>query len=270
MSAKFAYAQWPWGTQSREEFVTSCREIREAGYDAFESVKAFIDTFKRDPADFAAICREFGIKPVSFYFHLSGNVAADIADLKDKIGFVEDNGITTICVQAAGSRLPATVDQLKETVEGIAAFADICLPRGITPCVHPHYETLVMRENEIDYVMEHTDPARVGFAPDTAHLVAGGCDPYAIIKRYVGRVKFAHLKDIRGALKGGGMQDGVPVYENFRELGEGDIDFSPIFALLKEAKFDGYLCVELDRSRFTNMESARMSLRYLKENWSRA
>ena len=37
MSAKFASAQWPWGTQSREEFIQSCKDMSEVGFEYFES-----------------------------------------------------------------------------------------------------------------------------------------------------------------------------------------------------------------------------------------
>ena len=79
MSAKFAYAQWPWGTQSREEFIQSCKDMSEVGFEYFESVKAFIDTFKDSPEDFKSICDEYNIHPISFYFHLTGKHDDDIA-----------------------------------------------------------------------------------------------------------------------------------------------------------------------------------------------
>jgi sugar phosphate isomerase/epimerase len=63
------------------------------------------------------------------------------------------------------------------------------------------------------------------------------------------------------------MQAGVEVYSNFRELGEGDIDLKGVFDVLKSADYEGYLCGELDRSRFTNKESAIITMKYLCENW---
>lgn len=267
MSAKFAYAQWPWGTQSREEFIQSCKDMSEVGFEYFESVKAFIDTFKDSPEDFKSICDEYNIHPISFYFHLTGKHDDDIAELKDKIGFVRDCGIKTITVQGVWSPIPATHDDLIYASKTIIDYGSICKDYGILPCVHPHHNTTIMYESEIDYVMEHTDPALVGFAPDTAHLVAGKCDPVKIIDRYKDRVRFTHLKDITGTMQGGVMQDGVEVYENFRELGEGDVDFPKIFEILRSVHYDGYLCAELDRTRFTHKESAAISMKYLREHW---
>ena len=106
MSAKFAYAQWPWGTQSREEFIQSCKDMSEVGFEYFESVKAFIDTFKDSPEDFKSICDEYNIHPISFYFHLTGKHDDDIAELKDKIGFVRDCGIRPSPFRACGRPFP--------------------------------------------------------------------------------------------------------------------------------------------------------------------
>ena len=63
------------------------------------------------------------------------------------------------------------------------------------------------------------------------------------------------------------MEEGKEVYSNFRELGEGNVDYKNIFEILKSVNYDGFLCAELDRSRFSNKISAEMSLKFLKENW---
>ncbi len=267
MSAKFAYAQWPWGTDTKEQFIQSCKDLSEVGFEYFESVRAFIDTFKGDVAEFKAIADEYNVHPISFYFHLSGNYETDIAELKDKIGFVAANGIKTITVQGVWTPEPTTHDDLVYATKTIQDYGKICAGYGVLPCVHPHHNTTIMYEDEIDYVMENTDPELVGFAPDTAHLSAGGCNPAEIFARYADRIHFTHLKDLKGAIASGGMQAGVEVYTSFRELGEGDIDFKSVFDVLKKANYDGYLCLELDRTRFGNKESAAMNLEFMRKNW---
>lgn len=268
MAAQFAYAQWPWGTKTREEFIQSCKDLSEVGFRYFESVKPFIDTFKNDIDDFKAIVREYDVKPVSFYFHLNGTVENDIEDLKKKIPFLEKNDIHRISVQAETIRgRNATPEELDYALRTITEIGRICKAHGVVPCVHPHYNTTIMIEKEIDFIMTRTDPDLVAFGPDTAHLSAGGCNPWVILDRYKERIKFIHLKDLKGALSDGGMEQGIEVYTNFRELGEGDIDFKPIFAVLKGIPYDGYLCAELDKTRFTHKESARMNMEYLKTHW---
>lgn len=267
MQDQFACAQWPWGTSTREQFVQSCKDLSEVGFRHFESVKTFIDTFRDQAEDFRSITREYDLHPISFYFFLSGDYDQNIADIREKIGFVESCGIKTVCVQSVWSDKPATPEQLDFAVRTITDFARICADHGVLACVHPHHNTTVMYRSDIEHLMQNTDPALVGLAPDTAHLVAAQCDPVDIFARYMDRIRFVHLKDITGDTVGGVMQDGVEVYDNFREMGEGQVDFPAIFRLLKEANYQGYLCAELDRPRISNAHSAAMNLAYLKAHW---
>lgn len=269
MPAKFAYAQWPWGTKTREEFIDACRDMSDVGFRYFESVKAFIEVFQDNIPDFKAICSEYDITPISFYFHLRGNVENDIIDLKNKLGFIEAvGGVPSITLQGETIRgRTATQDELEYAVRTITEIGDICAPYGIKPAVHPHYNTTIMTASEIDYVMSRLDPDKIGFGPDTAHLSAGGCNPGEIFERYKERINFVHLKDLKGALSDGGMEAGVEVYDSFRELGEGDIDYKPVFQALKSVDFSGYLCLELDRTRYTNKISCLMNKHYMEKNW---
>jgi len=59
----------------------------------------------------------------------------------------------------------------------------------------------------------------------------------------------------------------VEVYTNFRELGEGVVDFPNIFKVLDDAGYDGFFTVELDRSRYSNMKSAEISMAYMKKTY---
>jgi len=267
--AKFAYTVWQWGTQNREEFVEALKDITEAGYRYFESVKAAINVFKGDAEGFKSLCSEYGAEPVGFYFHLNGDWDNDVEDVKRKLPFMAECGVKRMNVQATGVKgRPANREELDYDLKAINTIAGLTKEYDIVPCLHPHYNTTVMYEGEIDFIMENTDPRLVSFGPDTAHLVAGGCDPVAIIRKYADRVKFIHLKDITGAgMESAGMQAGVEVYSSFRELGEGIVDFPAVFSILDDSGYDGFLTVELDRSRFTNKESAVMSMKYLKENY---
>jgi sugar phosphate isomerase/epimerase len=61
-------------------------------------------------------------------------------------------------------------------------------------------------------------------------------------------------------------QEGVEVYENFCELGTGSIDFKRVFQVLEKSGYDGYICTELDISRFGNKKSAEINYKYIIEN----
>lgn len=269
--AKFAYTVWQWGTKDKEQFVQALKDITEAGYNYFESVKAAINVFENDVAGFKALCDEYGAQPIGFYFHFNGDWDNDVEDVKRKLPFMVECGVKRMNVQATGLKgRPANKEELEYDLKAINTIAELTKEHGIIPCLHPHFNTSVMYESEIDFIMQNTDPSLVAFGPDTAHLVAGKCDPVEMIKRYVDRVKFTHFKDITSArIVAEGTQAGVEVYSAnvFRELGEGIIDFPTIFKILDDAGYDEFFTVELDRSRFTHKESAIISMNYLKKHY---
>lgn len=267
MGAKFAHTVWQWGT-TKEDFIQGAKDIKYAGFEYFESVKGFIDIFADDIPGFKAICKEIGVIPVGAYFHLNGTKENDIDDIEKKLPFMVENNMFRMSVQAPGVFGRAANDEeLKYNVEAITKIGKICKPYGVKPCVHPHYNTTIMVERDIDFVMQNTDPSEVFFGPDTAHLTAGDCNPVEIFDRYKERIQFTHLKDIRDAMESEGMEEGKEVYSNFRELGEGNVDFPGVFKVLKSVNYDGYLCAELDRSRFNNKISAEINMLYLQKTW---
>lgn len=267
--AKLAYTVWQWGTETKDQFIQALKDITEVGYDTFESVKAAINVFDGKPEPFLEICHEYKVKPNGFYFHLNGKWDNDVEDVEKKLPFMAACGINRMNVQATGVQgRPANQEELDYDLKAITAIAKMAKPYGIIPCLHPHYNTTVMYESEIDFILQNTDPNMVAFGPDTAHLKAGNCDPVAVIKKYADRVKFTHLKDINeSGVEAAGMQAGVEVYTNFRELGEGVVDFPGVFKVLDDVGYDGYLTVELDRSRYSNKESAAISMAYMKKTY---
>ncbi len=151
----------------------------------------------------------------------------------------------------------------------IARFAEKTKTFGIMSNLHPHQNTWVQYENEIDNILQNLDSSIIQFAPDTAHLVTGLCDPLAVITKYIDRVNFTHLKDIESAeVKSEGISSaGMEVYANFCELGTGCVDFKSIFALLKDHGYDGPLCEELDKAPVSNEESALNNYNFILNNY---
>jgi inosose dehydratase len=265
-NANFAYTVWQWGVQTEDQFRQALGDITEAGFFVFESVKAAIDVFGHDSERFMAVCREYGARPNGFYFHLTGDWDEDVGEFRRKLPFMAACGIHRLSFQGTGmnGRLHATREELGYNLKVLDAVGKLASEYGILPCVHPHHNTAIMFEDEIDYILENADPERVAFGPDTAHLVAGQCDPVAVIRKYAGRVKFIHLKDIASVdVASEGYAAGVEVYSSFCELGRGMVDFPGVFGALDGAGYDGDLTVELDKSRTTNKESAIISMKYL-------
>lgn len=264
--AKLAYAIWPWGLQTKEQLVQAVTDMKAVGYQHFESVCNTIALFKDNVAEFKDITENNGVRAVSFYFYQGGTMEDDVRQVQDALDFLVACDIKRMSVQAAGKKGGATEEELKGVINYLERIGKLCQPYGIMPCLHPHANTMVMYEKEIDYVMQRVDPALIWFGPDTAHLTVGQCDPVAIFKRYADRIRFVHLKDVKKnkQAEGDDGKQGFEIYSNFLELGEGEVDIRSCLNVLEGVGYSGYLTVELDHSRFGNKESAIMNLAYMR------
>ena len=128
---------------------------------------------------------------------------------------------------------------------------------GMEIGLHPHLNTIVEKPDEIDLIMELTDPEYVKMAPDTGHIFLGGGNVVEIIDKYRNRINYVHLKDAAGTFQ-------RPDFgENIREMGNGEIDFQAVMKILKKINYKGWLNVEQDFTPMTPYESAAQSMKYI-------
>ncbi|MEG1577013.1 MAG: myo-inosose-2 dehydratase, partial [Clostridium sp.] len=110
---------------------------------------------------------------------------------------------------------------------------------GIALTFHHHMGTVVQNPDEVERMMEHTNPEYVNLLFDTGHSTYCGADPLEMVTKYVKRIKHVHLKDIRPEVvekvktEGLSFLDGVRM-GTFTVPGDGCIDFEPIFKILEE------------------------------------
>lgn len=265
--AKLAYATWPWGLDKKEQLIQAVADMNAVGFRRFESVCRTIALFKDNPREFMSITEGNGVSAVSFYFYQRGNMETDVKLVEESLDFLAACNIQRISIQATGKKGGgASEEELKTVLDYLGRIGELCKPYGILPCLHPHANTMVMFENEIDYVMQRVDPSLIWFGPDTAHLTVSKCDPVTIFKRYADRIRFVHLKDVKKnkVAEGDDGKEGFEIYTNFLELGEGEVDIPGCLSVLEGIGYDGYLTIELDGSRFSNKESAVMNLAYMR------
>lgn len=141
--------------------------------------------------------------------------------------------------------------------------ADVGVPLGF----HNHMGSLSEKPENLDRVMDASDPKYVKLELDTAHYAAPGGDNAAVLRKYKDRLLFLHLKDFK-PLPNPTANTNYPFL--FTELGQGTIDFKSIFATLEAIRFKGWAVVELDREPVegrTPLESARISRSYLEQTF---
>ncbi len=117
----------------------------------------------------------------------------------------------------------------------LACMRDIAIRAasvGVVCSFHPNSPpgSVFRLPDDYDVMLNELDPL-IGYTPDTGHLVAGGMDPLAIIRRHRDRVKYVHIKD---ASAGGG----------WAPTGDGVVDIPGIANYLAETGYDGWLTFE--------------------------
>ena len=132
---------------------------------------------------------------------------------------------------------------------------------GIPVAYHHHVGSLGEKPDEIQRVLDASDPRFVRLLLDVAHYQVGGGDPVQAVHRYADRLLFLHIKDVRIPAPG----KPAPSFQ-FVELGQGEVNLRGVFAALRDVHFRGWGIVELDSvpdPARTPKESAAMSKRYL-------
>ena len=150
---------------------------------------------------------------------------------------------------------------INEMIRGTAPMLDelgkIAKDSGLQIGLHPHVNTIVETPEEIDLIMELTNPDYVSMVPDTGHIRLGGGNVVEIVRKYRDRLMYFHLKDSAGEFNRPNFG------ANLRELGKGEIDFPGVMEILKQVGYTGWLNVEQDHTFMTPMESATESMQYI-------
>ena len=144
-------------------------------------------------------------------------------------------------------------EEWQRVAEGYNTLGRLAAEKGMQVCLHHHMGTGIQTTAEIDKFMSLVDD-KVFLLYDTGHAwySEGGEEPMlAILKKYLPRINHVHLKDVRPPVieqvrrEGLSFLDGVK--GTFTVPGDGVIDFRPVFKLLDEHGYKGWMVVEAEQ-----------------------
>jgi sugar phosphate isomerase/epimerase len=176
------------------------------------------------PREFLSYCKKIGIKPIA-----SGSSLDPM--MKEPQKFFDDQNELgmkyIVCYWPWMGGAPFMLDDCKKSAEMLNELGAKAKSNGLQLLWHNHDKEFYKMEKGLpfDYLMENTDPKLVQCELDIYWVQKGGGDPLEILKKYKGRYKILHVKDMAA----GSDQD-------FICPGSGIIDFGPIF---KEANKQG-------------------------------
>lgn len=237
--------------QTATDFAGTVRKVAQMGYAGVE----FAGTGGLDATQMADLLQETGLRAAGSHIAL----AQMEADLDGVIAYNRaiGNAYMGVPFLPPDLRTPAGFRQVAAAMNRIGA---VTRAAGITLYYHHHaFEfDVVEGQRGWDILVGETDPALVALETDVYWSFFAGQDPAAIIRQSAGRFPLVHLKDMVGQ----GDE------RTFAEVGEGQLDFGPIFEA-SEAQGVRWYIVEQDRCAGPSLESARKSIDNLKA-WGKA
>lgn len=143
---------------------------------------------------------------------------------------------------------------------------------GVALTFHHHMGTVVQSAAEVERMMANTDPEYVSLLFDSGHFAYCGEDPVAMVEKYVGRIKHVHLKDIRSEIVKKVREEKMSFLAGVRAgaftiPGDGCVNFDPIFKVLEDASYEGYMVVEAeqDPAKANPLEYALRARKFIAE-----
>jgi sugar phosphate isomerase/epimerase len=146
--------------------------------------------------------------------------------------------------------VPETLEGLQEYCEYYNQIGEKCLAAGLKFGYHNHsYEFEKVYDDGTvmyDYMVQHTDPAKVFFQLDVYWCQKGNRPAFELFEQYPNRFELLHIKD-EAELQADGYVNFPQLFEHIHHSG---------------AK---YLVVEVEKYNMTPLESVKVSLDYLNE-----
>jgi len=185
----------------------------------------------------------------------------DALDEAEALGqpYVGTAGITIPTGIVDGVGEAQTAERYRELAELANQWGAAAKARRLRLYLHVHYwefgKDPESGESLFQILLDETDPGLVSFEPDLFWMVFGGIDPLDWIPDYQHRFPLFHVKDGNPNPAGGYFNPG------FTDLGEGSIDFRPIFQALKNKNAHRYIVERDDQPN--PARTARVGYEYL-------
>jgi inosose dehydratase len=260
----FGYASITWNGNDRQ----AIEDIAELGFPGIQLRSNVLKEFA-SAAELRDLLEKHHLKMVALS---SGSVRIDpsveveeIAKHTANAKFVHDVG---------GSYLQVTDERPKDRAVTAADYVRLgkliteigkrTADLGVSLGYHNHMGTLGQNPEEVDQILQATNPRYAKLELDVAHYFQGGGDPAKAIEKYHDRLLFLHIKDVESLPN---QSNPMRAYR-FVELGRGRVDLPAVFDALHKVNFRGWAIVELDavpEKDRTPKECAETSKKYLEE-----
>jgi sugar phosphate isomerase/epimerase len=125
-------------------------------------------------------------------------------------------------------------EDLQKKADALNQAGSFAANLGMKLAYHNH--SMEFEKNEYEFLLTHTDPARVWFLLDAGHAYRAGADVPALVRKHHARLTGMHLRDFAHP----GDETQVP-------LGAGGFPLTALVEVIRETKWNGWLLNEEER-----------------------
>ena len=247
MSIQYAFSR---PTQTEDDRDLLFRSYRAIGYDGLQLKHGQYAPYIAEPERFMA---EWGLLPGAGSALIAGGTLDE--DSRGQLGklfaFAERIGTGTIVYCHGVSRKTVTPADIRGYADTLSELGKAVRQRGISLSLHHHFDQPVMYREDFDVFFERIKEREVGLTVDTAHLAKSGIsDAAEVITSFGPFIDNFHLKDFDGG--------------DWRVLGQGAIDFAPIFRAIGDIRYSGWISAD-EESGGGIIEGMRTCLAFMRD-----
>jgi sugar phosphate isomerase/epimerase len=168
-------------------------------------------------------------------------------------------GFTYVGLPAIPDDRRKTLDDYKRMAETFNRIGKQAKAAGVRFAYHNHGYGLQPMEGvvPVDYLLANTDPELVFFEMDLYWTTAGGADPIAYLRKYPGRYRLMHVKDMQGRRRfsgdGGDSKQWIELFPYMVSAGDGSLDLK---AIIEQGRKSGVEHFFVEQDNVANPEVA--------------
>ena len=242
-----------WGFQLDARTVLG--EMKAVGLKATE--QGPVGYLGSTPQEVSSVANEFGLPIVGAFVPL---VMHDLAqrDVMRKAAHFSANllsetgkgfFITAVVVDEGwGKRFKLSDAQWQAMFDGFAEVDEICASYGIRQVLHPHLNTLVETQDDVNRVLAGSS---VRWLLDTGHMLIGGTDPVKFARENFSRIDHFHVKDVKMIIAKRFLAGEITLMEATRDgvfcaAGDGDVKLAEAIGVMESNGYEGWYVLEQD------------------------
>ena len=286
MSVKLGVAPIAWSNDDMLELggettLEQClKEANEAGYIGIESG----GKFPKKSSELIPKLNQFNLKLCSGWYGANlrkNSVEEEKKSIQEQLNLFKDcDAPCIVFAEVSGSiqgdpnrklstRPQMERDEWQKFCEKISELGKYLEDEGMPLAYHHHMGTVIETQKDTERLMENTHES-VKLTLDTGHMLFAKGDSKSILQNYHERILHVHCKDIRKQVLEKSLKEDLSFRAAFLEgaftvPGDGCIDYQPLFNVLKNNNYSGWLVVEAeqDPAKANPLEYAKIGYKYL-------